>query len=63
MITLSVMNCPATYTLSKEIDDISLRPLWVLRNEGVWLGNAESLCDARTAARLHHMLFGGETLH
>ena len=63
MITLSVMGIPATYTLSKELDDISMRPLWVLRCESRWLGNAESLADARMAARLHYSLCGDLAVH
>jgi hypothetical protein len=59
----SICGLPATYTITYAIDDISLIGLYVLRLNGKWLGNAESMEDAQISARLHNMLFGGRTTH
>jgi hypothetical protein len=62
-IQYSICGLPATYTITYAIDDISLVGLYVLKMDGKWLGNAESMEDAQVSARLHNMIYSRATTH
>lgn len=55
----SVMGLPATYTTQPE----ALTGRFSVFCDGRFIGYAESLTDARFAARLHASLLGGATIH